>query len=54
VLGPIFAGYLFDLRGSYDLAFQVFALLNLVALAALVCVRAHPRRASGTPGGASA
>jgi len=53
VLGPIFAGYLFDLRGSYDLAFQVFALLNLVALAALVCVRGHTRRASGTPGGLS-
>ena len=39
VLGPIFAGYLFDLRGSYELAFQTFALLNLVGLGALWCVR---------------
>jgi len=39
VLGPIFAGYLFDMRGSYDLAFQVFAILNLVGLAALFSVR---------------
>ncbi len=39
VLGPIFAGYLFDIRGSYELAFQIFAGLNLVGLAALFSVR---------------
>jgi len=39
VLGPIFAGYLFDIRGSYELAFQIFAGLNLVGLAVLFSVR---------------
>lgn len=39
VLGPAFAGYVFDTRGSYELAFAVFALLNLLALASLVFLR---------------
>ena len=53
VLGPIFAGYVYDLQGSYDLAFQVFAVLNLVGLVALTCVRGRPRRPLGTHDGAS-
>ncbi|MBJ22793.1 MAG: hypothetical protein CL933_25560 [Deltaproteobacteria bacterium] len=39
VLGPIFAGYLFDLQGSYELAFQIFAFLNVLGFAALCSVR---------------
>jgi MFS family permease len=47
VLGPIFAGYLFDIRGSYDLAFQIFAGLNLVGLTALFSVRGRKRLPAG-------
>ena len=39
VLGPIFAGAVFDRLGSYHLAFGTFAVLNLVGLFALAWVR---------------
>ncbi len=38
-LGPVFAGYLFDALGSYEVAFRVFAGLNALALLALFAVR---------------
>lgn len=38
-LGPIFAAAVHDRLGSYDLAFQVFAVMNALALAALFFVR---------------
>ena len=38
-LGPIFAGYMFEGLGSYDLAFQIFAGLNIVSLVGLCFVR---------------
>jgi len=39
VLGPIFAGAVFDRTGAYDLAFVVFAVCNLLGLLALIAVR---------------
>jgi len=39
VLGPVFAGHVFDRLGDYRLAFVVFAALNLVALVLLAFVR---------------
>ena len=49
VLGPIFAGAVFDRLGSYELAFQIFAGLNLVSFAALCAVRSqlHPGGGGG-------
>lgn len=44
-LGPIFAGVVHDRTGRYDLAFQVFAALNLLAFALLFFVRDERRRA---------
>jgi cyanate permease len=38
-LGPIFAARMFDTRGSYDLAFETFAILNVITLVALCFVR---------------
>ena len=31
VSGPIFAGYIFDLTGSYRIAFQVFVILAILS-----------------------
>lgn len=42
-LGPIFAGFVHDRTGSYDLAFQTFALLNLASFAMLFWVRDERR-----------
>jgi MFS family permease len=39
VLGPVFAGYMFEALGSYDLTFQIFAGLNVFSFAALCLVR---------------
>ena len=39
VLGPLFAAWIFDNSGSYTAAFQVFSILNLLALIALAWVR---------------
>ena len=38
-LGPVFAGFVHDQTGSYDLAFATFALLNLLAVGALFLLR---------------
>ncbi len=38
-LGPIFAGFVHDRTGSYDLAFATFAVLNLLAVGALFLLR---------------
>jgi cyanate permease len=47
-LGPVFAGYLHDTVGSYRIAFTTFAVVNLVAVAALCFLRPHSRsRGSG-------
>ena len=47
VLGPIFAGAVFDRFGSYVPAFVTFAVLNALALAALFALRPE---AGGEPG----
>ena len=41
-LGPIVAGRVFDLTGSYAPVFTAFALANLTAVAALALVRLPP------------
>ncbi|MGH0038428.1 MAG: MFS transporter [Myxococcota bacterium] len=47
VLGPIFAGAVFDRTGRYDGAFVTFGVLNLLGLAALGLVRAERGRGAG-------
>ncbi len=42
-LGPVLAGAVFDRRGSYDLAFGLFAALNALALVLLLGVRPEGR-----------
>ena len=42
--GPLIAGYLFDLTGSYRLAFELSAALNLLALSLVIFLR-RPRAA---------
>jgi MFS family permease len=50
-LGPIFAGAVHDALGHYQPAFAVFAVLNLLGLAALCAVRRETGRAAlGAPG----
>lgn len=44
VAGPMFAGYAFDSLGSYRLAFTTFAVLNAVAVGALLLLRRHRGR----------
>lgn len=39
ILGPIFAGWMFDRAGSYMLAFQVFAALNAIGFLGLCTLR---------------
>jgi cyanate permease len=52
VLGPLFAGAVFDRAGSYAPAFATFAALNALALGALFAVRAEAARATrGAPAG---
>ena len=38
-LGPIFAGVVHDRTGSYELAFQLFAVLNAVSFVLLMFLR---------------
>ncbi len=47
IAGPTFAGYVFDTLGSYRIAFTSFAVLNVVAVGALLLLRQHrvPQRA---------
>ena len=48
VLGPIFGGYMFEAFGSYQLAFKIFAGLNLVCFLGLCAVRTQlPARLRG-------
>jgi MFS family permease len=42
-LGGIFAGWCFDRSGSYDLALQVFAAINLLVFASLFWLRSEAR-----------
>lgn len=49
VLGPVFAGYVFDSLGGYGPAFATFALLNAGALAALAWVRREEPALAGAP-----
>jgi MFS family permease len=49
--GPIFAGWVHDRTGSYDLAFWSFAALNAASLAALAFVRREVRAAAPEAGG---
>jgi predicted MFS family arabinose efflux permease len=42
-LGGIFAGWCFDRTGSYQLAFQVFAAINLLVFASLFWLRSEVR-----------
>jgi MFS family permease len=45
VLGPVFAGAVFDRVGDYRLAFTVFALVNAAGLVALTGIRCERREA---------
>jgi MFS family permease len=47
VAGPTFAGYLFDTLGSYRVAFATFAILNVVAVGALLWLRPLSDRLRG-------
>jgi cyanate permease len=49
VLGPLFAGAVFDRAGSYAPAFATFAALNVLAFGALLALRAEAAR--GAPAG---
>ena len=44
ILGPVFAGFVFDRLGSYGVAFTSFALLNLLVLGLLVFIRRETPR----------
>lgn len=53
-LGPAFAGLVHDRTGSYDLAFQVFAALNLLSFGLLFLVRdERPRISRRAPSAAA-
>jgi sugar phosphate permease len=41
IAGPTFAGYVFETLGSYRIAFTCFAVLNVVAVGALLLLRQH-------------
>jgi MFS family permease len=42
LLGPVLAGYVFDLTGQYTAVFSLFAVCNVLAVAALLPVRSRP------------
>ena len=44
ILGPVFAGFVFDRLGSYGVAFTSFAVLNLLVLGLLVFIRRETPR----------
>jgi len=48
VIGPIFAGYVYDATGSYYIAFVLFALLYLVGAGVIVFAR-RPIKKRGLP-----
>ena len=39
--GPLFAGYIFDIKGSYQIAFTIF--LGCYAIAAIIGILSKPR-----------
>jgi cyanate permease len=45
-LGPIFAAWIHDRTGSYEVAFTTFAVLNFVAVGGLLLVRRESTRAA--------
>ncbi len=49
--GPLIAGYLYDLTGSYRTAFELSAILNLIALTLVFFLRKPSRLALETPVG---
>ena len=42
--GPIFAGYVWDITGSYHLAFRVFAMVAVVATGLILLTRPPVRK----------
>jgi MFS family permease len=54
VLGPVFAGAVFDERGAYGLAFASFAVLNVLGLAALPALRDERGLRAGRPSAVAA
>jgi OFA family oxalate/formate antiporter-like MFS transporter len=42
-LGPLIAGFVYDVTKSYTIAFAIFAFVSLVAFAFMVCAK-QPRR----------
>jgi predicted MFS family arabinose efflux permease len=49
VLGPTFAGWMFDTGRGYWIVFAVFAVGNLIGLGALAAVRPRARRSATAP-----
>jgi len=47
--GPVFAGYLFDIRGSYFVPFLAFSILSFIGAVVVLFAR-QPRVAGPTPG----
>ena len=37
--GPVLTGYIFDITGSYQLAFLIFALINIIGLILILCLK---------------
>ncbi len=52
-LGPLVVGYLWDLKGNYQVAFLVCALVGLLGLFLLAILRPRKKRLIG-PGGSTA
>ena len=38
-LGPVLTGYIFDITGSYQLAFLIYAMLNIIGLMLILCLK---------------
>ena len=51
VLGPVFAGWVYDRLGNYDAAFALFAILNGLSLLALRLVRVETGRSTRSTAG---
>ena len=37
--GPMMTGYIFDVTGSYQLAFLILAILNVIGLILVLCLK---------------
>ena len=42
IFGPAFAGWVFDLKGSYQIAWLIFILATLVAMPLILAMRKLP------------